>query len=705
MTRSKSAMDSADNVQKFIAQMKPSNGNNSWSASAKPAAAQQNGHATPNDDEIGPILVSQPIDIPARAARTASPELHPLPSPHVGGLLAPQNTPYTRPVSPLAMPAELAAHNQVVSGAFSDFVNNVEGRPLSEFFWAPAQVAARAAATPRGGSRTTPRNLTPTSIVTPNPAINGSFERMSFKAADQDQGHKIGGNIFGDRNTRSALTNAGAKQPSASPVYVTKSAMQSAQPVGVWLADQPGNSSMGRQPFSATKNASQPTDPVSAEPASPSTQISMGKQPLPTMKLTTQPTEPVSAEASSPSTSSIPMIKAASWLGRTLSRGSKDPQKAKASTDNSLFSNLHALEASGGLSPDQLAFFKNVTNQAVANDNAQPTKADEPPEPVAEKPTEMPTKANGVKNAVDSEESMMGKAEQADALVNKLHLKEKELKDLGASNAAMHAGLADLRDNLRQKEKAWKDYEVVWAGKEAKLEEEITELRAELTRIEGVIEKLRIKQKELKALDISNAGQGGLLVKVIQDTRHELTHKEEAYKDVEALNGRKQAKLEEEVKELRAALQTMTTKKVAPESKVPVNATKIAKKKGKVDGNLEHQTFFSKWPQSEKRDRARKSTSLSTLITSLIYDQLPRIARSFSRISHVMLLYPSSPPLSTSGRSRRSTCVATTLRLSSFLILLIVKNTTMIPPTELYTRRTSRAARLLFLLSSPRMLM
>lgn len=475
------------------------------------------------------------------------------------------------------MSTHVAEHNGEVSVALSEFVNNMQGKPLSDSYWAPANVAARAAATARGGAPAIPRNLTPTSIVTPNPAINDTFERMSFRAADHD--HKIGGNIFGDRNTRSALSNAGAKQPFVSPIPTSKDIMQSAKKVSVGTLSQTSSNSMGKEP-----NIS-----VSIGHNGLSGSSDVGKQPI----------DPVSVRVPNPSSSSNLVVKATNRLGKTLpkSRAGKAP-----TTDDRLLADPCALEASGGLSSDQLSFLKDTTNKVVAKDKAQESKANGSAKAVTEAPNVMPAKANGVKTHVDH----AGNPEPGEVLTRKLRLKEKEYNDINTSNAEMHADLAALRDNLRQKEKAQKDYEAVWLDKEAMLEKEMAELLAELTRIQGLIEKLGIKQKELKALDVSNAGQGAVLLKTLQDTRRELRHKEEAYKDVEMMNERKQAKLEGEIKELRTDFQIMMATKVTQKGKAPLKTTEVGKMKSKGKENLEEQVIFNSWLQAEKRDRARK---------------------------------------------------------------------------------------------------
>ena len=124
-----------------------------------------------------------------------SPEAHPQPSPHVSGIKAPYNTPKTAASSPRLVTAN--THNQEVAEAFSDYVNTVNTRPLSESMWAPG--SARYKPSVFSGARST-NVLTPIKAVEPNPAINDTFDRMSFRVADPS--HKIGENLIGDHVTR-----------------------------------------------------------------------------------------------------------------------------------------------------------------------------------------------------------------------------------------------------------------------------------------------------------------------------------------------------------------------------------------------------------------------------------------------------------------------------------------------------------------------
>ena len=72
--------------------------------------------------------------------------------------------------------------------------------------WAPGSAGYKSSRLSGGHST---RALTPVKAVEPNPAINDTFDRMSFKAADPD--YKIGKNLIGDHNTKHLFSNA---QPS-----------------------------------------------------------------------------------------------------------------------------------------------------------------------------------------------------------------------------------------------------------------------------------------------------------------------------------------------------------------------------------------------------------------------------------------------------------------------------------------------------------
>ncbi len=101
------------------------------------------------------------------------------PSPHISGIKPPQNTPKT------AASTAIDTHNQIVSAAFSDYVNSMNGRPLSESIWAPGSTRKPSMLT---GARSA-NVLTPVNAVQLDPAVNNTFDRMTSKAADSH--HKL----------------------------------------------------------------------------------------------------------------------------------------------------------------------------------------------------------------------------------------------------------------------------------------------------------------------------------------------------------------------------------------------------------------------------------------------------------------------------------------------------------------------------------
>lgn len=129
-----------------------------------------------------------------------SPEAHPKPSPHISGLKAPFNTPKTAASSPRLSAAN--THNEDVAEAFSDYVNTLNTRPLSDSMWAPG--SARYKPSILSGARST-NVLTPIKAVEPNPAINDTFDRMSFKVADPDP--KTSDSLIGGHVTRRKRTS------------------------------------------------------------------------------------------------------------------------------------------------------------------------------------------------------------------------------------------------------------------------------------------------------------------------------------------------------------------------------------------------------------------------------------------------------------------------------------------------------------------
>ena len=207
-------MDDANTIRRFVMQIKGQSGQSDLNTLTSPPTSQ---HDRPADeqgskiDSVGSKLTDE--DDKFHSATTpphatvadqddyhlASPEAQPKPSPHVSGLRAPYNTPKTAASSPRLAAAN--THNQDVADAFTEYVNTVNSRPLSESMWAPG--SARYKPSTLSAARST-NVLTPIKAVELNPALNDTFDRMSFKAADPN--HKIGQNLVGDRVTRHEIS-------------------------------------------------------------------------------------------------------------------------------------------------------------------------------------------------------------------------------------------------------------------------------------------------------------------------------------------------------------------------------------------------------------------------------------------------------------------------------------------------------------------
>lgn len=188
--KSKATMDDPDTIRRFISQI---NGqrehSNIMTVTSQPTTQHDQLARTP----LRTTLADQEHE------HLTSPEAHPKPSPHISGLKAPQNTPKTAASSPRL--AAASTLNQDVAEALSDYVNTMDGRPLSESMWAPG--STRYKPSMLSEARYTSL-LTPIKAVQPNPAINDTFDRMSFKAADPN--HKVGENLIGDRITQSLFS-------------------------------------------------------------------------------------------------------------------------------------------------------------------------------------------------------------------------------------------------------------------------------------------------------------------------------------------------------------------------------------------------------------------------------------------------------------------------------------------------------------------
>ena len=129
----------------------------------------------------------------------ASPEAQPKPSPH-SGLRAPVNSPKTAASSPRL--AATNTHNEDVGEAITNFINTLNSIFFLLFMCAPR--SSRYKPSTLSGARSA-NVLTPIKAVNPNPALNETFDRMSFKAADPD--HETSKNLIGEHVTTKVLAN------------------------------------------------------------------------------------------------------------------------------------------------------------------------------------------------------------------------------------------------------------------------------------------------------------------------------------------------------------------------------------------------------------------------------------------------------------------------------------------------------------------
>ena len=467
------------------------------------------------------------------------------------------------------MSTNLQRHNEKVGEAISDFVNNLEGKPLSESYWAPKNVAARATAA-RGGSLKGSKNLTATKVVNCDPSINASFSRMSFKAADSD---KSDGIIFGEHNTRSAFSSLGSKKPST-------------------------------------------IDRVQAKPSD-----------------------------------------------QMDSNTATKPFK-----DDSLINNLREIEACGELSSEHIALLKAITDQVVKDAN-RPTDVDDIDQPIFGKSVAKTPSKNVDFDGVDTIINSTGNAEQTTP--NKEHVSEPESN---GSHMARTKAIYKLRETLRLKEKSLEDFYSKWEAEKHKQEVGLKKLRRELAELNKLI---TLAESEKEAFDKINTIEAATLSKVVQDHRHELRLVEGDSRAIDGSSPQKKAEIEEGTDVSRVQLQKSEPKEATSKPIAATNSSKCiidrvtnyqasprarvsgptnAKSKDAVKGSplkhvheeyLEHETFFEKWPQLEKRDRARKSTCTSS-DHSLTYSQPPDSAKSSLKISQAAPRLPLSLPSSTS---------------------------------------------------------
>ncbi len=231
MTKPNVGVDSSETINRFIAQMRSSS-NTSSGAPVIPTQIPPGSGPEQRDETIftngdvsngATVHRTEPIGIPiTRSSHSTTPDRnssappghHPMTSPHVSGLEPPQNTPKTNPASPRMSPArsyddELAEVSHVVS----TIVGTLDTKPLSQSIWAPLSSKYRRSSLSAYSTPT--RDLTPVRVVEANPAINDSFTRMSFKAADSD--HEIGSPLIGEHLYKPSPSKSASKQIKGTP--------------------------------------------------------------------------------------------------------------------------------------------------------------------------------------------------------------------------------------------------------------------------------------------------------------------------------------------------------------------------------------------------------------------------------------------------------------------------------------------------------
>ena len=221
MSKNAVAIDDADSIRRFIASMNNVNQNTGTSGSSSSGQAPSErslNTLTDNEkvsDELGASLPDKSATVvtPLKPSGHTSifeqsPESHP--SPQISGLQAPHNTPKTRPSSPRTAPKQ--THCEDVNDAIFDYVQNVKGVPLSDSMWAPYKHGVYKPSL-LSGPRSGARDLTPSKVVHVNPAINDSFARMSFKAADAD--------VHGGERV---LSSSNSKSRRSKPTTISESA-------------------------------------------------------------------------------------------------------------------------------------------------------------------------------------------------------------------------------------------------------------------------------------------------------------------------------------------------------------------------------------------------------------------------------------------------------------------------------------------------
>ena len=192
-------VDDPESIRRFIQNMR-SPSTSSQNAVEEPADQLEDGEvkiASPPPESIDDFdvdnigtpmtpVVEPPLDDDCTTPVFSSPECHPRPSPHYHGLMPPYNTPLAVPASPrpIANNDESTIQNPTAVGeALYEYMQNIDGVPLSESMWAP-QNRTHGQSLLKGPRVPVNQDLTTVKVVEHNAAINDTFSRMSFKAAD-----------------------------------------------------------------------------------------------------------------------------------------------------------------------------------------------------------------------------------------------------------------------------------------------------------------------------------------------------------------------------------------------------------------------------------------------------------------------------------------------------------------------------------------
>lgn len=193
-------LDQEDQVQKFLQAMgieptsRSRNGNTTPERAHTPDQADDAaGKDSPTSDDLKASSRDSDMMTPnGNRSRVGSDATQVTPSPHLAGLLAPQNTPQTMPHSP----RHLSISNGIPEepndlGAVFRITSSFPGKPLNESRWAKPSNISSDRKTPSPSER-----LISTKVAKLDDSTYESYERMSFKAADPEL---KGASIVGDR--------------------------------------------------------------------------------------------------------------------------------------------------------------------------------------------------------------------------------------------------------------------------------------------------------------------------------------------------------------------------------------------------------------------------------------------------------------------------------------------------------------------------